>query len=162
MNKKFAVTAPLFDRLTDLDPFVSTEMQVLKTCTLQDLQMAVMLDTEDLLNTRYSQIPHSYAAFVQAFDGGKGVDNASLLRYGLPDFVQFVSGGINNGLGLEYFIKTMIEQYEPRLQDVEVIIGDFNVNLSKLDVYIRAVLSCDVNKQRFTFSSSIQNISSTA
>ncbi len=156
-DEKIEVIAPLFDRLIDMDPYSSTEPKVLKNYTLPEMRLAVERDISRLLNTRHSQIPHSYHAYVKQLDDKEGLEDFPLLSYGLPDFSKYDVEKLSGQISIEYDVVRLIEQYEPRLKDIEVHLQLTSPPRVEVILYVSGILTYDPSEERFTFPVRIEH-----
>jgi type VI secretion system protein ImpF len=89
---------------------------------------AVLRDLEDLLNTRqtYRDMPEHYTEVCN-----------SIMSYGLPDVLSIESVSQLHRTAIARAIKTVIERFEPRLRDVQVVILNPQDDLVKQSVRFR-------------------------
>lgn len=149
--EKIEIIAPLFDRLTDTAPYEPTESKVLKNYTLDETRAAVAQEISHLLNTRYSQIPHSLRGFNDALDRGEDLEDAHLLPYGLPDFSKYEVDKLSGQVAIEQDVTQLLAQYEPRLKDIEVYLNLSDAPRIEATLLITGILVCDPTQGRFTF-----------
>ncbi len=102
-------TAPLFERLTDLDPASEGEPRPLRVLTPAGLRESVARELDRLLNTRAP-----VAADVLAKRQRTTVD------YGIPDLSLFAPRDFDSQSRLIETIRDAIAAYEPRLADPRV------------------------------------------
>ena len=78
-------------------------------------------------------------------------------KFGLPDFSNFGGGGLESGSldEVAFKIASMIERYEPRLQDVQVLFDERGPNSVQMTFTISAMLKLDQGSQPFTLGAEI-------
>ncbi|HXZ00136.1 MAG TPA: type VI secretion system baseplate subunit TssE [Stellaceae bacterium] len=96
--------APLFERLTDLDPASSAEGQPLRMLSPEALRQSVARELDRLLNTRAP-----VAADILA------KRERSTIDYGIPDLSLFAPRDFDGETGLMAMVREAIEVFEPRL-----------------------------------------------
>ncbi len=104
-----AAPAPLFERLTDLNPDVSAEAQPLTTLPPGALRASVLREIERLLNTR---APVAAPVLQQRV--------RSTIDYGIPDLSVLGTRDFDSETRFADAIRQAIEAYEPRLADPSV------------------------------------------
>jgi type VI secretion system protein ImpF len=105
------VQASLLDRLTDEEPFVSTERLPSREASVAALRVAVRRDLEWLLNTRQDLLTLA-PELAEA--------RRSFLRYGLPDVSSLPREGGNTAARLARAVEQAVALFEPRLAQVRV------------------------------------------
>jgi type VI secretion system lysozyme-like protein len=109
--------APLFERLTDLDPASDSEPRPLRVLTPEALKESVARELDRLLNTR---------APVAAELLGKR--RRSTIDYGIPDLSLFAPRDFDSESRLAETLREAIAAYEPRLADPQVRIAPASEN----------------------------------
>jgi len=108
-ENKIVIRAPLFDRLTDLNPETRDEGRPRSTLTHEQLTRSVAQELELLLNTR-SPLP------LADLTGRE----PSVIDYGVPDLGGYLSTEDENQVQLRGAFVRAIQAYEPRLSRVKV------------------------------------------
>jgi type VI secretion system lysozyme-like protein len=106
---KMTARAPLFDRLTDLNPTSPEESRPLRVYDLHELKESVRRELECVLNTRCPSPVHRLE--------GRG---RTILDYGLPDMSALCPQNADDRQRLTRFLKQTIETFEPRLRQVRI------------------------------------------
>lgn len=96
--------APLFERLTDLDPGIDTEARPLRMLTPAELRQSVARELDRLLNTRAPVAADTLAK-----------RQRSTVDYGIPDLSLFAPRDFDSESRLVAMVREAIEVYEPRL-----------------------------------------------
>lgn len=146
-NYDIRITPSVFDRLIDNAPQTRPEAPASRQQSLRELKQAVKRDLEWLLNTRQllggvplelKETTHSLAAF------------------GLPDFTGISLKSATDQAYVRRTIETAISIFEPRLQDVLVILlageGSDHVMRFRID----ARLKVDPAPEPVTFDTFLQ------
>lgn len=145
--------APLFDRLTDLEPHLTSEpssYQILDSLALRD---SVQRELEMILNTRPTVLrppEDGHGEFISDF--------ALPQFFGLRDFSWF-DGSSDLGrrtIGIE--IERVVSYYEPRLKNVRAFVNKHPTDPLSLIAEITGDLKIDEILERFTFPITIQNL----
>jgi type VI secretion system protein ImpF len=100
----------LLDRLIDPE---SAGTAIMTGYTVEKMYQAVLRDLEDLLNTRQSSQP-------ELMDDEELCN--SILTYGLPDYVSAEALSPQQRVAIGAAIRRVIEEYEPRLRDIHVVL----------------------------------------
>lgn len=101
----------VLDRLSDDSPGVTREPPASRAQVVRQLRRLVRRDLENLLNTRVRLL---------VFPEGLSELDASLVRYGLPDFTGSSFGSDRARAELGRIIQAAIRRFEPRLRAVQV------------------------------------------
>lgn len=104
-----ATPAPLFERLTDLNPEISAESQPLTTLPPEALRASVLREIERLLNTR---APVAAPILQQRV--------RSTIDYGIPDLSVLGTRDFDSETKFADAVRQAIAAYEPRLADPSV------------------------------------------
>lgn len=139
------VRQPLLDRLIDEDPRTSGDPYLSFSESVRRYRLGVMRDLEWLLNTRRipEPVPESLRELKQ-----------SLYLYGLPDISSRSADDPAVRQRLQQDIRACIQQFEPRLTDVDVTLlppPDDNRRLVRF--VIEATLLMDPDEERVVFDS---------
>lgn len=104
-----ATPAPLFERLTDLNPDISAEVQPLTMLPPEALRASVLREIERLLNTR---APVAAPILEQRV--------RSTIDYGVPDLSVLGTRDFDSEKRFADAVRQAVEAYEPRLADPSV------------------------------------------
>lgn len=135
------VRAPLFDRLTDLDPWSRVEPRPLRTLNRQGLRESVRRELERLLNTR-SSLP---------VDQLEEREVLTVLEYGIPDLSAFSAGDPFDQRRLAAVMTRAVAAFEPRLRDVRVVFERLGDAGRFAELSIEAVLGLDEASEPIAF-----------
>jgi type VI secretion system protein ImpF len=127
------VRAPLFDRLTDLDPESAGELRPMRTLDRTGLRESVRRELGRLLNTR-SSIPVDQLA---------QRPELTVLEYGIPDLSAYSAGNDDDQRLLAGVVARAVSAFEPRLRDVRVAVVRLDDDQRSLFLRIDAVLTAD-------------------
>ena len=125
--------APLFDRLTDLDPWSAGEPRPLRTLGRAGLRESVRRELERLLNTR-SSLP---------VDRLLERPELTVLDYGIPDLSAYSAGNDDDQRLLAAVVTRAVQAFEPRLREVRVAVLHLEDEQRTLRLRIDAVLLAD-------------------
>jgi type VI secretion system protein ImpF len=107
------ITISVLDRLVDTEPGVTQEAPASRQKNLRDLKAAVKRDLEWLLNSRQ---------IVGGIPSELKETSNSLAAYGLPDFTGVSLKNVAEQAFVRRTIERAISVFEPRLEDVMVIL----------------------------------------
>ncbi len=127
------VRAPLFDRLTDLDPESAGEPRPMRTLDRTGLRESVRRELGRLLNTR-SSIPVDQLA---------QRPELTVLEYGIPDLSAYSAGNDDDQILLAGVVARAVSAFEPRLRHVRVAVVRLEDDQRSLFLRIDAVLTAD-------------------
>lgn len=127
------VRAPLFDRLTDLDPGSAGELRPMRTLDRTGLRESIRRELGRLLNTR-SSIPVDQLA---------QRPELTVLEYGIPDLSAYSAGNDGDQRLLAGVVARAVSAFEPRLRDVRVAVVRLEDDQRSLLLRINAVLTAD-------------------
>jgi type VI secretion system protein ImpF len=127
------VRAPLFDRLTDLDPESAGELRPMRTLNRTGLRESIRRELGRLLNTR-SSIPVDELA---------QRPELTVLEYGIPDLSAYSAGDDGHQRLLAGILARVITAFEPRLREVRVSVVRLEDEQRSLRLRIDAVLTAD-------------------
>lgn len=130
------ITPSLFDRLTDLDPGLKTDVSVPAWQQKQDLKRSVAADLTNLLNVRRSEqdIP-------EEFDQ----TNRSIAAYGMQD----LSACPMDPDLVRRAIEKCVRKFEPRLTNVSVkLLPSISF---RLEFQVSATLRIDLQREQIVF-----------
>jgi type VI secretion system lysozyme-like protein len=102
--------APLFDRLVDSAPEQPMEVSSPRIDGRDALRLSIARDLHRLLNTRRTS-----TALLDA-------STASVLDYGVPDFSHLSAASVTDRRTVAEMLRGAIACFEPRLQDVSVVV----------------------------------------
>jgi type VI secretion system protein ImpF len=142
------VQASLLDRLTDLEPAVSTDPSVSRATSARIFRGTVQRDIEMLLNTRRTTIP--------APEDCPEV-HRSVHEFGLQDITS-VSAGTDSGRDeILSAMQDAIERFEPRLSDARVSLIENDVKPTpSLRFVLEATLLMDPDPERVVFDTVLE------
>jgi type VI secretion system protein ImpF len=135
------VRAPLFDRLTDLDPRSSVELRPLRTLDRRGLRDSVRRELERLLNTR-SSLPADRLAEREPL---------TVLEYGIPDLSAFSAGDPEDQKRLVTVIARAVAAFEPRLRDTRVVFERLDGSGRLAEMRIEGILTVDAVSEPIAF-----------
>ncbi|WP_035056422.1 type VI secretion system baseplate subunit TssE [Andreprevotia chitinilytica] len=118
--------AVLFDRLTDDDPFSSSELEPVRTHDRDALIESVGAELSRLLNTR--RATSSY------------LKTPTVIDYGVPDWSALYADRAEDRKHLAWDIRLAIGYFEPRLTQVNVTVDPIDTRRQALRVRISGVL----------------------
>jgi type VI secretion system protein ImpF len=104
------LTPSLLDRLIDPE---SAGTAIMTGYSAEKMYRAVLRDLEDLLNTRRTAV-----GLPEALDEV----SSSIVAYGLPDISSAEAGSTSSRQDVATAIRSVIDRFEPRIQDVSVIL----------------------------------------
>ncbi len=145
--------APLFDRLTDLEPHLTSEPSSYQILDSLALRESVQRELEMILNTR--------PTVLRPPEDGQGEfisDFALPQFFGLRDFSWF-DGSNDLGrrmIGIE--IERVVTYYEPRLKNVSALVKKHPMDPISLIAELTGDLKIGKVLERFTFPITIQNL----
>ena len=130
---QFGLTPSILDRLIDPE---SAGTSIMTGYSADKMFRAVLRDLEDLLNTRRTagMLPASLDEV-----------SSSIVAYGLPDLSSAEAGTTGARQNIAEAVRAVIERYEPRLQEVRVVLVDPEEDLARQSVKFRvdATLAAD-------------------
>jgi type VI secretion system protein ImpF len=135
------VRAPLFDRLTDLDPRSAVEPRPLRTLDRRGLRESVRRELERLLNTR-SSLPVDRLA---------QRDILTVLEYGIPDLSAYAAGEPEDQKLLAAVVARAVAAFEPRLREVQVIFERLDTTGRQAEIRIEGRLGLDEVSEPIAF-----------
>ena len=127
------VRAPLFDRLTDLDPKSAAEPRPLRTLDRRGLRESVRRELERLLNTR-SSLP---------VDRLEEREEWTVLEYGIPDLSAFTAADPEDQKRLAAWVTRAVAAFEPRLRDVRAVFERLDTSGRLAEIRIEGLLTVD-------------------
>lgn len=139
--KEIHVRAPLFDRLTDLDPWSAGEPRPMRTLDRTGLRESVRRELARLLNTRCS-IPVDQLA---------QRPELTVLEYGIPDLSAYSIGDDDDQRLLANLVARAVASFEPRLREVRVAVVRLEDEQRSLLLRIDAVLAADEVAEPISF-----------
>lgn len=140
-------TRSVLDRLLDDAPDVAQEPPASRQQNLRELKEAVKRDLEWLLNTR--QMVGGVPAELKEV-------NHSVAVYGLPDFTNANIKSEVDKTMMRRAIETAISVFEPRLEDVIVMIAERRPNELTMRFRIDARLKVEPAPEPVTFDTTLQ------
>jgi type VI secretion system protein ImpF len=141
------ITASVLDRLLDYEPGTTQEAPTSRQKSLRDLKAAVKRDLEWLLNSRQivGGIPEELKE-----------TSHSLAAYGLPDFTSVSLKNVAEQAYVRRTIERAISLFEPRLEDVMVILIPGNSGEQIMRFRIDARLKVEPAPEPVTFDTLLQ------
>lgn len=121
--------APLFERLVDDQPLVSTEARPFRTVSPDGLRDSIRNELQRLLNTRCSQEQEALRS-----------RSSTVLDYGVPDFTHLSPTNPTDRKLMQRTLGEAIANYEPRLRNVSVQIGRYDGPLNRCEAKINGVM----------------------
>ncbi len=109
--------APLFEKLTDLEPNSSADNRDLRFQTREVALASIRREISRLIDTRLPWQPDSQ---VQPDDASRVDVSRTVLRYGIPDMTHLCVRSTIDRRQIERAIAHAIRTYEPRLADPSV------------------------------------------
>ncbi|MEC7119168.1 MAG: type VI secretion system baseplate subunit TssE [Pseudomonadota bacterium] len=137
----------LFDKLFDDSPRLMSEINPLRRLNIDELKASVAKDLEALFNSRRS--------FQHQLDDYPLVQ-ASVLNFGILDFVGLSSANPMDCAQICYEIERTISQHDPRLRQVNVSIDLQNGRVNALSFSIQALLVVHPAQEHVTFDAVLQ------
>jgi type VI secretion system protein ImpF len=134
IDKKTRFIPSVLDRLSE-------KKQGVPTSSLNELKKSVLLDLEDLFNTRQA------ATLLEEDHDLKN----TLLAYGVPDFSGFNVKNDDDLYRLGRALETAIKLFEPRLQDVTVRLAPVNRDGQRVHFRVRARLRVNPAPEQVSF-----------
>lgn len=135
------VRAPLFDRLTDLDPGSIAELRPFRTLSRSGLRESVRRELERLLNTR-SSLP---------VDQLEARAELTVLEYGMPDLSAFSAADPEDQRRLAAVVTRAVTAFEPRLREVRTVFESLENAGREASLRIEAVLTIDEVSEPISF-----------
>jgi type VI secretion system protein ImpF len=135
------VRAPLFDRLTDLDPQSAVEPRPLRTLDRRGLRESVRRELERLLNTRSSL----------SVDRLTQRDILTVLEYGIPDLSAYSAGDPEDQKLLAAVVARAVGAFEPRLRQVQVVFERLDITGRQAEIRIEGRLGIDEVSEPIAF-----------
>lgn len=137
--------APLFERLTDLDPGGDTEAQPLRVLSPAALRQSVARELDRLLNTRAP-------VAAEILDRRE----RSTIDYGIPDLSLYAPRDFDSETRLAETVRQAIEIYEPRLARPRVRIERSVQQSGAIIVHVEGDLRLGTMIEPVSFAVSIQ------
>lgn len=146
-DNEIRITTSVLDRLIDYEPEAKQEAPASRQKSLRDLKAAVKRDLEWLLNSRQvvGGVPEDLKETSQ-----------SLAAYGLPDFTGVSLKNVQEQAFVRRTIERAISLFEPRLEDVLVILIPGNSGEQIMRFRIDARLKVDPAPEPVTFDTLLQ------
>lgn len=151
------VVAPLFDRLCDYEPNVSTEPVPFVTYTKKQLIESIQFEVENLLNTRCTMALSDYADV-----------EPSILTYGIPDLFGLPDGSYADASSKEgkdrlaKLLANSIRIFEPRLRNVSLDIELMDPKTQSAHAVVRADLVIGEIQETISFPISVSSFKDVA
>jgi len=143
----------ILDQLIDTAPDSRKEAPRSQTQILRELKRAVRRDIEDLLNTRWRNLPIS-----EEFPRLEG----TLVNYGIPDFTAADFDAAQNSDVLLRAIEECLRRFEPRLKNVRLLEIEAGENVSRTFRFrIEGMLCVEPLEEYVRFDSSFETTTCT-
>lgn len=139
-ESKYVARVPLFDRLTDLDPLVPMEPKPLRGLTYSQLLDSIQRELSALLNTR---CPIPLSELVER--------PRTVLDYGLSDVTWAGPMAPEDRLMLQDAIEQTVAAFEPRLRNLRVRIGEYELQAGSLSCTVEADLYTETLREAVSF-----------
>lgn len=141
MERRQDFPMPLFDRLIDRELHFPKEVRPLRTVDPKGLRASIQRELARLVNTRV-QLP---------------LDRLerrlrTVIDYGIPDFGSFSARNHEHRDRLEVILARTIEAYEPRLEDVRVVLEEPGTDATTLNGKIDAMLVLGEAREPISFA----------
>lgn len=146
MENLFQARVPFIDRLVDINPGEIQESRPFRSMDRHKLKQAVHRDLTWLLNTR-TPLPASI------FDEKE----LTVIDYGIPDFGSYSPANAEHLALLAKRITRAISAFEPRLQNVHVIVEPEMADEKTLNLIIDAMLIADSVREPVSFMTVLQS-----
>jgi type VI secretion system protein ImpF len=146
-DNEVRVTTSVLDRLIDYEPDVTREPIGTRSKNLRQLKQSVRRDLEWLLNTR--QIASGVPSELKE-------TNNSVASYGLPDFTHLTIDSGDHQKLIKREIEETIRRFEPRLENVVVLIEPVRSTERLLRFRIDARLKVDPAPEPIIFDTVLQ------
>jgi type VI secretion system protein ImpF len=141
------ITTSVLDRLIDTEPDVKSEAPASRQKSLRDLKAAVKRDLEWLLNSRQ---------VVGGIPDELKETSHSLAAFGLPDFTGVSLKNVAEQAFVRRTIERAISLFEPRLEDVMVMLIPGSTGEQVMRFRIDARLKVDPAPEPVTFDTLLQ------
>lgn len=150
--KSLQAPVPLFDRLIDENPSSDEEKTPLRHYTRDALKASIQREVEMLLNTRPGYLR------LQELDEPDEMVAGTTLFYGAHYFGDY---DVTASKGRRYIARDLaqtIARFEPRLQEVTVVIAKFDKITSRLFVEINGILASGNIREQWAFPVQISDV----
>ncbi|MFN7945851.1 MAG: type VI secretion system baseplate subunit TssE [Blastocatellia bacterium] len=141
------LTPSVLDRLIDDRPGISQQLATSRAAGLRELKQSVRRDLEWLLNTRQvvGGVPPEL----------KELSN-SVAAYGVPDFTALSIRNPSDQQHMQRELENAITTFEPRLEDVSVVLEPPDDDPTVLRFRIDARLRVEPSPEPVTFDTTLQ------
>lgn len=147
-DHKTTIVPSILDRLLDNAPGVSQEPVSGRFQSVRELERIVARDLEALLNTRQETLEELPAEFAEV--------NRSLLTYGVPDLSSFSLDSESERARIQAVLEQAIALFEPRLEQVRVVLEGPRNHDRGLRFRIEALLRVEPAPEPVTFDALLQ------
>lgn len=152
-KKMKGALAPLFDRLTDLNPRDQMEAAPYYRLDFEGLKESIMAEVSLILNTR----PTAKRQADQNPQQG-GSDYALPIFFGLGDFSWFEAGHDFYLHQIARRVESAISYYEPRLKNPRARVSKVDKSILGVRVDITGDIVIDHIKERLNFPIAVENL----
>lgn len=149
--KKPGELMPLFDRLQDDEPFEKEETPVKKTYNVEQMRESVLRELLELLDTRVTFNKQNFEDVDFYEKSVFGLKCGYPFFYGISDFSFYDISNAQGQKTLEDEIKTAIEIFEPRLENVTISIKGTSQETQSINLQLDASLRVGEILDHFTF-----------
>ncbi|HWQ33711.1 MAG TPA: type VI secretion system baseplate subunit TssE [Blastocatellia bacterium] len=141
------LTPSVLDRLIDDRPGISQQLASSRAAGLRELKAAVRRDLEWLLNTRQTEggIPPELREL-----------SNSVAAYGVPDFTALSIRNPADQQRMQREMESAIRTFEPRLENVSVVLEPPDSDPTQLRFRIEARLRVEPSPEPVTFDTTLQ------
>jgi type VI secretion system protein ImpF len=138
--------APLFNRLTDLEPHVQEETPPFLTYNEEELKASIQRECQRILNTRCKLSKKAYEKLEP-----EALEFRFPAFFGLPDGTHANPNNTKDRHQLERMMAKAIEIFEPRLHNVKVAIQQYEESKQALYLLLEGELMMGDIKEPFSF-----------
>jgi len=149
--KKPGELMPLFDRLQDDEPFEKQETPVKKTYNVEQMRESVLRELLEMLDTRVTLNKQNYDDIDFYEKSVFGLKYGYPFFYGISDFSFYDVSNSEGKENLENEIKTAIEIFEPRLENVSITVQKTSPESQSISLQLEASLKVGEILDHFTF-----------
>lgn len=146
-NSELGFAPSVLDRLIDLEPRISTEAEIYRHSSVEELKRAVRRDLEWLLNTR---------RMVVDLREPLGELKKSVVMYGVPDITGIHIEHKVESANLKAAVENAIRTFEPRFLDVSVTLEPLSSTDRQVRFRIEARLDLEPVPEAMVFDTVLQ------
>ena len=149
--KKPGELMPLFDRLQDDEPFEKEENPVKKTYDVDQMRESVLRELLEMLDTRVTFNKKDFKDVDFYEKSVFGLKCGYPFFYGISDFSFYDISNAQGKQSLEDEIRTAIEIFEPRLENVTIKVQETSQENQSISLQLGASLKVGEILDHFTF-----------